>query len=150
MSHFRNTRKGIVARFTEEERRFLGDVIPLLTGVGPMEEDPAARRLDVPVYLDDAAANDEWRRLMGPEIEEARASDRRVFQRTLDQSPFVLSDEQADAFLRVLNEARLVLGARLGIEVEEDHDRVPEDDRWALDYLGWLQEELTAELTRRL
>ncbi len=149
MSHFKTTRKGIVASFTEEERRFLSDVVPMLTDVGSDEDDPAARRLDVPVYLDDAASNDEWQRLMGPELEDARQRDRRTFQRVLEGSPFTFSDDQADAFLRVLNEARLVLGARLGIDVEEDHNQVPEEDRWALDYLGWLQEELTMELTKR-
>jgi hypothetical protein len=62
----------------------------------------------------------------------------------------ILSNEEADAFLRVLNQARLVLGARLGIEVEEDHERVQPESREALDYLGWIQEELMVELTRAL
>ena len=61
-----------------------------------------------------------------------------------------LSNEDANAFLRVLNEARLVLGARMGVEVEDDHDQLPEDSRQVLDYLGWVQEELTLELSRFL
>ena len=61
-----------------------------------------------------------------------------------------LSYEEADAFLRVLNEGRLALGARFGLEVEEDHDRLPEEQRDIMDYLGWLLEDLTAELTRSL
>ncbi len=46
---------------------------------------------------------------------------------------------EAEAFLRVLNEARLALGARLGVEVEADYDELPEDDRSALDYLAGMQ-----------
>jgi hypothetical protein len=50
----------------------------------------------------------------------------------------------------VLNEGRLALGARFGLEVEEDHDRLPEDQREILDFLGWLLEDLTLELSRSL
>ena len=151
MRHFSTTSDGIVASFTEEERVFLGDVVPMLAGIGPTGDDPAATRLNVPVYLDDPTSNDEWWRLMGPELGDARTVDRRVFSRVIDSSaPVALQEGEADAFLRVVNEARLVLGARLGIEVEDDHDRIPEDGRRALDYLGWIQEELTEELTRAL
>ncbi len=139
------------AVFTEEERGFLADVVTMLTGVGTPGDDPAATRLNVPVYLNDPSSNEEWWRLMGPELGEARRADRRVFSRVVGSgSPVILGEGEADAFLRVLNEARLVLGARLGIEVEEDHERVPEDGRRVLDYLGWVQEELTEELTRSL
>jgi hypothetical protein len=151
MSHFKATRKGITASFTDEERLFLGDVLPMLAGIGATGDDPAATRLNVPVYLDDPSSNDEWWRLMGPELGEARKADRSVFARVVEAPGSVVLDEgEADAFLRVLNHARLVLGARLGIEVEEDHDRAPEEGRRALDYLGWIQEELTVELTRAL
>lgn len=151
MTHFRTTGKGIEAAFSDEERAFLGDVVPLLVGIGAAGEDPAATRLKVPVYLDDPSSSQEWWRLMGPELSEARKADRRLFARVVDTAgPVTLGEGEADAFLRVLNEARLVLGARLGIEVEEDHDRVPEEGRRALDYLGWIQEELTEELTRAL
>jgi hypothetical protein len=150
MSHFKTTRRGIVATFSPAERTFLEDVVPLLGTVGAAGDDPAAARFDVPVYLDDPAANDEWWRLMGSELAETRDQDRGIFASLLESSSVVLSDADAEAVLRVLNEARLTLGARLGIEVEADHDRVALEDRQALDYLGWVQEELTVELTRRL
>jgi Domain of unknown function (DUF2017) len=151
MSRFKTTRRGIVASFSHHERIFLGDVLPLLAGIGGVGSDPAATRLNVPVYLDDPGSNQEWWRLMGPDLGEARANDRRLFARVVESGgPVILSNEEADAFLRVLNEARLVLGARLGIEVEEDHERVQPESREALDYLGWVQEELMVELTRAL
>lgn len=151
MSHFKSTRHGISVTFTPEERMFLGDILPLLAGIGGVGSDPAADRLRVPVYLDDPEANSEWWRLMGEDLNAARHADRAVLQRVLDEyGNLTLDHEEANALLRVINEARLVLGARLGIEIESDHDELPEDSRQALDYLGWLLEELTVELSRSL
>lgn len=151
MSHFRRTKDGIEATFSPEERMFLGDVLPLLAGIGAPGTDPAADRLKVPVYLDDPESNAEWWRLMGQDLEAARRADRSVFDKVVSgEDATVLDDEEADAVLRVLNEARLALGARLGIEVEADHDALPEDSRQVMDYLGWIQEELTVELMRAL
>lgn len=149
MSHFTSVDEGIAAAFNPSERMFLGDVLPMLAGIGAVGSDPAADRLHVPVYLDDGDANEEWWRLMGEDLSAARRSDRAVFARVVQsEEPAVLDDEEANAFLRVLNEARLALGARLGLEVEEDHDTLPEEGRQALDYLGWILEELTVELSR--
>lgn len=151
MSHFSTTRQGIRVELSAEERLFLGDVAPLLAGIGAPGSDPAADRLRVPVYLDDPEANDEWWRLMGRDLEAARQADRAVFQRVISSDkPVTLDAEEADAMLRVLNQARLALGARFGIDVEADHDELPEDSRQVLDYLGWIQEELTVELARAL
>lgn len=88
---------------------------------------------------------------MGQDLESARRADRAIFRKTVSSDdPVVLDDEEADAVLRVLNEARLALGARFGIDVEADHDELPEDSRQVIDYLGWIQEELTVELMRTL
>jgi hypothetical protein len=152
MSHFEKVRGGIRVNLSDEERVFLGDVLPLLAGVGSSPDDPAAERLNVPVYLDDPASNEEWWRLMGEDLAAGRAADRTVFERVVGDegsSPVVSSDE-ADSILRVLNEARLALGARMGVEVEADHDALPEHSRAVLDYLGWIQEELTVALMRGL
>lgn len=151
MRLFRATAEGIEARFTPEIRTFLGDVLPLLAEVGDPAVDPAARRLRVPVYLDDPDSNDEWWRLMGPDLEASRQADRRAFQKAIESDePVHLSDDEADALLRVLNETRLALGARFGVEVEEDYDDLPEHSRIVLAYLGSILEELTEELSFRL
>ena len=151
MSHFRVTGEGIHVELSPEERVFLGDVLPLLAGIGAPGSDPAADRLTVPVYLDDQEANDEWWRLMGQDLTAARQADRAVFQRMVgDAEPMLLDEEEANAVLRVINQARLALGARLGIDVESDHDDLSEDSRQVMDYLGWIQEELTMELMKAL
>lgn len=151
MTHFHTTVDGIRVELTPEERMFLGDVLPLLAGIGAPGSDPAADRLTVPVYLDDPEANDEWWRLMGQDLEASRKADRTAFQKMISSDdPVTLAVDDADAVLRVLNLARLALGARFGVDVESDHDELPEDSRQVMDYLGWIQEELTMELTRAL
>lgn len=150
VSHFDSTDEGIVSSLSRQERMFLRDVVPLLSEVGTDDDDPAANRLQVPVYLSDPESDQEWWRLMGPEIDQSRNADRAVFERLIGSRSILLSDAEADAVLRVINETRLVIGARLGIEVDEDHDRIPPESRAPLDYLGWLQEELMVELSKRL
>lgn len=151
MSHFTTVRNGIRMELSPQERTFLGDVLPLLAGIGAPGSDPAADRLRVPVYLDDPESNQEWWRLMGQDLESGRRSDRAVFDKAVSsEDPVVLDTDQANSMLRVLNEARLALGARFGVEVESDHAELPEDSRQVLDYLGWIQEELTIELMRGL
>lgn len=151
MKLFQATADGIEVSLTPEIRMFLGDVLPLLAEVGEVEDDPAAQRLRVPVYLDDPDSNGEWWRLMGPDLEAARQADRRVFRKTIEaDEPVHLEDDEADSLLRVLNETRLALGARFGVEVEEDYDELPEHSRIVLAYLGSILEELTEELSFRL
>lgn len=151
MTHFRTIGEGIEVTLSQEERMFLRDVLPMLAGIGAPGEDPAADRLNVPVYLDDQDANREWWRLMGQDLEASRQADRAVFDKAVSSDdPVVLDTDEADAVLRVLNEARLALGARFGIDVESDHAELPEQSRQVMDYLGWIQEELTVELMRAL
>ena len=150
MSHFKAKRGKISVTLTDAERIFLGDVLPFLASLGRKGDDPAATRLNVPVYLDDAAANDEWWRLMGDELDAGRRADRSVFESIVAGDLSSLDIGQANAVLRVLNEARLALGARLGIDIEDDYETVSEEGRQAMDYLGWIQEELIVELTQTL
>lgn len=151
MRVFRATDDGIEVHLTPEIRMFLGDVIPMLAAIGESKDDPAAERLQVPVYLDDTDSNEEWWRLMGPDLDAARQADRRIFKKAVESEEAVtLSDDEADSFLRVLNESRLALGARMGVEVEADYDDLPEDSRTVLAYLGAILEELTEELSNRL
>lgn len=151
MRLFKAVSDGIEVNLTPEIRMLLGDVLPMLARVGERKGDPAAERLQVPVYLDDSESNDEWWRLMGPDLDAARKADRNVFKTTVEtDGPTTLSHDEADGFLRVLNEARLALAARLGVEVEEDYEGLPEESRAVLGYLGVILEDLTDELSRGL
>ena len=85
---------------------------------------------------------------MGDELESSRNSDRDVYRRVMtEDGPLTLDGAEAESLLRVLNEGRLAYAARLGLEVEDDHDRLPLPQMMALDFLGWVLEELTAELS---
>lgn len=149
MSRFRSEGNSIVVSLTPDERAFLSDVVPMLMSLTP--DDPAAQRLRPPVYLADPESDAEWWRLMGPELAEAKSADRNAFRRMVEAPHGAVLDEaEADAVLRVLNEARLVLGVRLGIEVEEDYEGLTPERAWMLDFFAILQEELMEQLSQRL
>jgi len=122
----------------------------LLESVGRAGADPGADRLDQAPYPDDPQAAAEFRRLMADEIAQGRAADRSAFSLTVEQAPHgvTLSAGEAEAWLRVLAEARLVLAARLGIDEDGWEDDLPENDPPValLHYLGWLQQSLTETL----
>ncbi len=148
---FRADGGSVIVNLEPEEREVLSGVLDLLANVGEETGDPAAARLSVPVYLDDPEANSEWWRLMGDELESSRNLDRDVYRRVMtEDGPLTLDGAEAESLLRVLNEGRLAYAARLGLEVEDDHDRLPLPQMMALDFLGWVLEELTAELSTTL
>lgn len=128
---------------------FLADVPKALDMIGQTDGDPAASRLQVPVYLDDPSANEEYWRWMGGELEESRAADRSAFALMLESaaSGVEVSREEAHAILRVLVEIRLALAARLGVEVEEDYANLDHTDAVVLNTLGELQILLLQTLT---
>ena len=143
--------ESVTVTLEPEERKVLLGVLDLLANVGEVADDPAASRLSVPVYLDDPEANDEWWRLMGDELESSRNSDRALYRKVMtEDGPLILDGDEAGALLRVLNEGRLAFAARLGLDVEDDHDRLPLPQMMALDFLGWVLEELTVELSTTL
>lgn len=145
---FEGVADGVVARFTDDEREFLVQLLDLLADVGSVGEDPAARRLDPVVYPDDPLAEEEYRRLMRSEIDEARVADRSAFQMILETNGDVMmSLPESEAFMRVVGEGRLALAARLGIIIEGDVEGLAEEDRSALDYLAYVQGNLVEVLS---
>ncbi len=146
---FRRRGDRVEIRLAEHEVQLLGQLPRLLETVGSVPDDPAADRLDVPVYLDDPDADREYRRWIRGELDSARAADRSAFAELVEaaRTGTTASTEEAEAFLRVLAEGRLVLAARMGIEVEDDYERVSAPDAAVLDYLGALQALLIRELS---
>lgn len=122
----------------------------LLNSVGAGEGDSAADQLDQTPYPEDPEAADEFRRLMAGELKQSRAADRSAFGITVEQAPagLVLSPAEAEAWLRVLGEARLVLAARAGIVADGWEEDLPDDDPSIalLHYLGWVQQSLAEVL----
>lgn len=132
---------GIRVEMEEELVGFLLQFPRLLATLDRTSDDPAARRLHVPVYLDDPEANGEWWGFMGDELARSRQADRSALVEALTAAVegTVVSREEAHAIVRVLVEARLVLAARLGIEVESDYERLDEREAAMVQALGELQ-----------
>ena len=109
----------------------------LLDSVGKFEPDPAAERLTLRAYPMDEDADDEFRRLLADELQHGRAADRSAFAITVESGVdgVVLSTPEAEAWLRVLAEARLVQATRADLPGGSEK----ESDQALFDYLSWLQ-----------
>jgi len=127
----------------------------LRTVLGEDEDEPVNRRLFPPAYLDvaDIERDAEYRRLMHDDLVKEKLSNLDLVTASLDRgSPSVrrwtveLTDEEAAAWLGVLNDLRLALGVRLDITEDYDGDVDDTDPRAPafrlLSYLGWLEEQL--------
>ncbi len=88
--------------------------------------DPALRRLLPDAYPDDAEATEEFRRYTDATLRDGMHADLLAVRESLlvigENGQASLSDELAQAWLRVLNRMRLVLAVRLGIESATDQD----------------------------
>lgn len=119
---------------------------------------PAPDALPTSPYKDDDAANEEFERLMASETKQARAADRSAVQLSLEQAIIdpegtVLSVEEAEAWLRVLGEARLSLASRVGVKDsswEQDQGLENDPSIELLDYLSWLQAGLVEVLLEQM
>ncbi|MCY1159607.1 MAG: hypothetical protein MOP51_2632 [Citricoccus sp.] len=138
----------------------------------PAPEDPAlARLLPDGVVGDggdegdgDAAdrAAGEFRALTEDAVRRSKTQDLQRAVAALQANPVVLTEPEAVSFSRALNDVRLVLSSRLGIETEEDAERVHEVDDWSAatdvesymallyNFTTWLLETLMVALSTRL
>jgi Domain of unknown function (DUF2017) len=140
---------GIELRLSGEERRLLVGLAAELRSLLEGETgDPSLRRLFPPAY-EDEQDEDAYRALMGAELLDGRREALELLARSAEQER--LSAGEADAWLRALNDLRLVLGTRL--DVQEDtllEEPRPDDERAAglaiYGYLSWLQEQLVVAL----
>jgi uncharacterized protein DUF2017 len=141
---------GVELRLSREERSLLAGVVAelraLLEGA---PGDPSLRRLFPPAY-DEAEDESAYRELMGGELLDGRLAALDLVARTLDQER--LDAEEADAWLRALNDLRLVLGTRLDVRDDTFAEQLRQDDPRApalaiYAYLSWMQEQLIEALS---
>jgi Domain of unknown function (DUF2017) len=145
------------ARDGEIELTLSRDERALLTGLAAElraqlegdTRDPSLRRLFPPAY-DDEAEESAYQELAGDSLLDGRRAALELLAGTVDRDR--LSAEEADAWLRALNDLRLVLGSRL--DVQEDTfaaDLRPDDPNApalaVYGYLSWIQEQLVAALS---
>lgn len=135
------TRDGsIVPRLSDFEVAILRMVPRLIDSVGGWDDDPAAERLTPEVFADDPERSAEFRRLAGELIDAGRAEDAAALDDLIESAAagIPLTEQQAGSWMRAINQARLILGARLGIEEdgwEETSSFAPDDPHVVLLHL---------------
>jgi hypothetical protein len=148
-------------RLSAEEVAVLRGLPDQLRSVlGASEPDPVTERLFPPAYRDpeDGERQQEYRHLVHDDLLAAKVANLDLVAGTLERGELRqrrwtvdLTEEEALAWLGVLNDLRLALGVRL--DVTEDFDGVvaPDDPEAAgkhlLSYLGWLEEHLVDALS---
>ena len=125
-------------------RELLDQLEPLLAE----PDDPSLRRLFPPAYSDEQS-DDQYRSLVRDQLVSGRARSLATMRDTLANEAIDL--EQADEWLRALNDLRLVLGTRLDVTEELDYESIDLDtprgrDLAVYGYLAWLQEQLVDAL----
>lgn len=131
------------------------DPLAALVGAeGPSEPptDPALARLFPDAYRDDAEAAGDFRRFTEPDLRTRKVDAARTMLDVLQQDGDVseLDEEQARASLAALNDMRLILGTRLGLDEppSADDPALDEEPMFHLyDYLTYLQGTLIEAIT---
>ncbi|MDR7279013.1 DUF2017 domain-containing protein [Catenuloplanes atrovinosus] len=157
---FRRQGTQCVAVFAQEEARVLrkvaSEVVGLLTD-GFDHDDPVVDRLFPAIYPDQPAESEEVRRYTEGDLKTAKIDQAGAILAGLPSDgggEVSLDAEEAEAWLRAINDARLAMGVRLEIKPETDladeiddavlHD--PTSTRLfqlsVYQYLGYLQESL--------
>ena len=156
MPRFRVLADRIEMRPVGDDLMALSLMQEMLASVGDEPDDPAVGRLSVAAYPDDGDAQSEYDRLMSPELDRQRRMDRDAVASVLkaaESGSVALTPPEAEALLMVLNEARLALGARLGI-VEDgwgsDERRASDPVALLLRYLTGYQDDLVRALAKRI
>jgi Domain of unknown function (DUF2017) len=132
-------------RFSPEERALLaGLASDLRSQLEGEPGDPSLRRLFPPAY-EDEQDEQAYRELAGDELLDGRRKALELLAATARKDE--LTAEEADAWLRALNDLRLVLGTRLDVQEDALLDRPQTPELAVYGYLSWVQEQLVAALS---
>ena len=137
-------------RLSGDERSLLAGLVAELRALLDGDAgDPSLRRLFPPAY-DEADDEQAYRDLMGGELLDGRRAALELVAETVDRDR--LSAEEADTWLRAVNDLRLVLGTRLDVQEDTFADELDQNDPRTpalavYGYLSWLQEQLVAALS---
>jgi Domain of unknown function (DUF2017) len=135
-----------------EERsllRSLPSSMRLALTEGTPADDPGLARLNPKAYPADDELEAEYRDLIGNELDAGRLAALDTLEATADAP--TLDENQMEAWMRAINDTRLLLGTRLAVTEDRAGREVPDDhpDAQAIavyDYLSWLEEQLVEAL----
>ena len=137
-------------RLSRDERSLLAGLVEELRALlDGAPGDPSLRRLFPPAY-DEEDDERAYRDLMGGELLDGRRAALQLVTETVDRER--LSAEEAETWLRALNDLRLALGTRLDVQEDTFAEELDQNDPRApalavYGYLSWLQEQLVAALS---
>ena len=147
----KRTRSGVFElRLSPEERDVLrGLPTQMRDALELGKDDPAVARLNPSACLDDAEVDAEFHRLMDDDLSAGRIEALDAFEKTVDNTR--LDEQEALAWMRAINDTRLLLGTRLDVSEDPAERHVPDDDPRApgfalYDYLSLLTQELVEAL----
>ena len=139
---------GVRLRFHEGEVLLLRELFSELEALLEDPDDPALRRLFPEAHYD-PENEEQYRSLVRDQLVTGREKAVAVVRDTLEKD--TLDAEEADAWLRALNDLRLVLGTRLDVTEDLDYEDLDLNEPRGRDlavygYLTWLQEQLVEAL----
>ncbi|WP_263657460.1 DUF2017 domain-containing protein [Nonomuraea gerenzanensis] len=171
-SGFSRGRNGsVVAVFEAAEISLLRSLVSMMLGIvspGQTSDDPLERALGIgdgaapsdpvlvrlfPSAYEDEKESAEFRRYTEATLRDGKRADAQTVHETARSGRFELSPEEAQAWLRSLNDLRLTLGTKLEV-TEEVHDEIAmmseDDPRYpayvTYDWLTYLQDSLVRAL----
>lgn len=136
---------GVRLRLAARERELLrGLAAELEARLTDDADAPDFARLFPPAYAEDPEGEREYRALVHEELLGGKREALQAFTASLEHA--TLTEEELDAWLRVLNDLRLVLGTRLDVSETTFAGGLDPRDPDAPDlalysYLSWLQEQ---------
>jgi len=131
----------VEVRLSDAERDAISGIPEIIEAAGG-----ADGRFEYQAHPEDAAADRRYHELIGDDLDTLRSADRDAFRQGIQAE--TLTAEQAEAVMRVIGEARIVLAQRLGLEEDGWEQTAPIDDPEVamLHYLGYLQDALVEVL----
>ena len=143
-------RKGDAVRVSldRHEQLLLTELLDELEGLLDDPDDPELRRLFPPAYSE-PTDDEQYRSLVRDQLVSGRSKALATVRATMGSD--TLDADQADQWLRALNDMRLVLGTRWDVTEQLDYGKLDLDEPRGRElavygYLSWLQEQLVEAL----
>ena len=143
-------RRGDAVRVSldRHEQLLLTELLDELEGLLDDPDDPELRRLFPPAYSE-PTDDEQYRSLVRNQLVSGRSKALATVRATLSSD--TLDADQADQWLRALNDMRLLLGTRWDVTEQLDYGKLDLDEPRGRElavygYLSWLQEQLVEAL----